>query len=262
MSVPTLHQEFIDRALSILRADERIEGVALAGSYATQTLDEQSDLDFVIVVDDPVLTLSEERFRLAKSLGNLLQAFTGEHVGEPRLIIALYGPPLLHVDLKFVTLDQLAHRVDDPVVLFDRNGRVAPMIFAHPGAYPRPNAQWMEDRFWVWIHYCAGKLRRGETMEAYTAIGFLLERVLVPLAMDKHGFQGNGVRRLEQSQIPEFEEIRDLCIAYDPRQTRDVLLKLADLYKRTRPDGIAPSPAQDYAIDYLREVDFDSGNQS
>jgi hypothetical protein len=31
----------------------------------------------------------------------LLVGFTGEHVGEPRVLICLYGPPVLHVDLKF-----------------------------------------------------------------------------------------------------------------------------------------------------------------
>ena len=34
--------------------------------------------------------------------------FTGEHVGESRVLICLYGPPLLHVDLKFVSLSDAA----------------------------------------------------------------------------------------------------------------------------------------------------------
>ena len=43
-----------------------------------------------------------ERRTIAESCGGLLAAFTGEHVGEPRLLICLYGPPLAHVNLKFV----------------------------------------------------------------------------------------------------------------------------------------------------------------
>jgi hypothetical protein len=35
-------------------------------------------------------------------------AFSGEHVGEPRALICLYGPPLLPVDLKFVSLSDAA----------------------------------------------------------------------------------------------------------------------------------------------------------
>ena len=48
-----------------------------------------------------------QRKVLAGTLGHLLHAFTGEHVGEPRLLICLYGPELLHVDLKFMDLAAL-----------------------------------------------------------------------------------------------------------------------------------------------------------
>ena len=44
-----------------------------------------------------------QRMAFAGTLGHLLHAFTGEHVGEPRLLICLFGPELLHVDLKFIT---------------------------------------------------------------------------------------------------------------------------------------------------------------
>lgn len=75
-------------------------------------MDEYSDIDLVIVVDPKYeWKVSEERLVLAKKLGNLLVGFTGEHVGEPRLIICLYGPPLLHVDLKFVALPDFGNRV-------------------------------------------------------------------------------------------------------------------------------------------------------
>ena len=46
----------------------------------------------------------QARVQLAESLHLLLAAFTGEHVGEPRLLICLYRSPLLHVDLKYVSL--------------------------------------------------------------------------------------------------------------------------------------------------------------
>jgi hypothetical protein len=53
-------------------------------------------------------------------MGNLLAAFTGEHVGEPRLLICLFADPLMHVDLKFISLGQLSSRVEDPVILWER----------------------------------------------------------------------------------------------------------------------------------------------
>ncbi len=66
-----------------------------------------------------------ERIKIAANLGTLLSAFTGEHVGEPRLLICLYGPELLHVDLKFVSINDIAHRVKDPVILWERGNCVS-----------------------------------------------------------------------------------------------------------------------------------------
>jgi len=68
----------------------------------------------------------------------LLAAFPGDHVGEPRLLICLYGPPLLHVDLKFMSTDEFLHRVEDPMVLWDRAGalRAALLALLHAGAQP------------------------------------------------------------------------------------------------------------------------------
>jgi hypothetical protein len=46
----------------------------------------------------------------ASRLGELLPSFTGEHVGEPRLLICLYNNPLLHAELKFVTPEEFKKR--------------------------------------------------------------------------------------------------------------------------------------------------------
>src|SRR5215813_12692708 len=110
-ALPEPHATFLAAALARLRADERIVGVAAAGSFARGRVDAHSDLDLVIAVEpDALAAVMNERESIARSLGPLLASFVGEHVGEPRLLICLYGPPLLHVDLKFVSLPDAAHR--------------------------------------------------------------------------------------------------------------------------------------------------------
>src|SRR6185295_12839336 len=101
-----------------------------------------------------------DRHAIAAALGSLLTAFTGEHVNEPRLLICLYGPPLIHVDLKFLSPSQLNPRVEDPIVLWDCEDEVRRALAAGAAAYPSPDLQWIEDRFWVWIHYGATKIAR------------------------------------------------------------------------------------------------------
>jgi predicted nucleotidyltransferase len=152
VTVPRPHAAFLARALPRLADDPRVLGVAAAGSYASGELDAFSDLDLVLGVEpDAVQPLASARRDLAASLGPLVAAFTGEHVGEPRVLICLYegdaGDPPLHVDLKFVSLDDLGPRVDEPVVLWARDERFARALFAGEARWPAPDPQWLEDRF-------------------------------------------------------------------------------------------------------------------
>lgn len=67
----------------------------------------------------------------AKRLGDFLSGFTGEHVGEPRVLICLYDNPLLHVDIKFLTLDEFHHRVETPILLLDRSKQLDRLFATH-----------------------------------------------------------------------------------------------------------------------------------
>lgn len=121
-TLPDLHRNFAEQLKLKFQSDSRIHSLLAGGSIIHGGFDKYSDLDFVVVVDplhyDKIMV---QRRVLAGTLGHLLHAFTGEHVGEPRLLICLYGPELLHVDLKFVTLEMLTQRVEEPAVLFTRD---------------------------------------------------------------------------------------------------------------------------------------------
>lgn len=124
-SMPNRHRAFLSSAIDQLQRDTRIVGIAAGGSFLSDSMDEFSDLDLVIAVEpNNYESIMADRHRLAGSLGLLLAAFTGEHVGESRLLVCLYdGSPILHVDLKFLPLPDLAQRVEDPFVLWEREGR-------------------------------------------------------------------------------------------------------------------------------------------
>src|SRR5262245_15902159 len=106
---PAMPEQLRDRLRAVLARVQRHDGLIgllAGGSFVTGGLDEFSDLDLVLVVDPPAWeAVLAERAAFAADCGPLLAAFTGEHVGEPRLLICLYGPPPVHVDLKFVLPD-------------------------------------------------------------------------------------------------------------------------------------------------------------
>ncbi|WP_204563863.1 nucleotidyltransferase domain-containing protein, partial [Citrobacter cronae] len=117
-TLPDLHRSFAEQLKLKFQSDSRIHSLLAGGSIVHGGFDKYSDLDFVVVVDPLYYNeIMAQRRALAGTLGHLLHAFTGEHVGEPRLLICLYGPELLHVDLKFITLDMLTQRVEEPAVL-------------------------------------------------------------------------------------------------------------------------------------------------
>jgi predicted nucleotidyltransferase len=234
-SVPAPHATFLRGALSRLREDVRLVGVAAGGSYLTGTMDEFSDLDLVVAVEPAAYReLMEDRHTIAASLGPLLAAFTGEHVGEPRVLICLYGPPLLHVDLKFVALPDVAQRVEDPAVLWERDGRLTSALGTAIASFPAPDLQWLEDRFWVWVHYGAGKIGRGELFEAHDVLAFLRARVLGPLALQTVKARPSGVRRLEQVAPSWAGEMQATVARYEPRSCAVALGAAAQMYRALR----------------------------
>ena len=78
--------------------------------------------------------------------------------------------------------------------------------------YPEPDLEWIEARFWIWVHYGAAKIARGEIFETLNFLGFLRYRVLGPLALASAGARPDGVRRIE-TRIPAAAERLAACVA-------------------------------------------------
>lgn len=256
-ALPELAQPLLKRLIALVEVDARFVAVTVGGSAVFGTMDRFSDLDLVVVCQDDGLAgaLAAAR-QMAEELGPLLAAFTGEHVGEPALLICLFGPPLLHVDLKFVAQRDFADRVEDGVVLWQRDGAADAAFAASSGAWPMPDLQWIEDRFWVWIHYGAAKLGRGELFECLDMLSFLRSTVLCPLLAIERGVRPQGARRVELF-APDFVPILAETIAgHDRDQCLHALEAAAGVYcelrERTAESSlIRRTDAQTHAMAYL-----------
>src|SRR5260221_10331900 len=260
-SVPAPHRDFLCRAVEVFSADSRIAGLAIGGSWLSDSMDEFSDLDLVVTVADVSFAeVMAERQKLAASLGTLLSAFTGEHVHEPRLLICLYDAPLLHVDLKFVALSDLAARVEDPEVLWEREGRMTRALQNGKAHYPAPDAQWIEDRFWVWLHYGAAKIARGELFEAMAMLSYLRVHGLGPLGLRQAGATPSGVRKIEQLAPVFAARLVDTVGGHDARDCARALAACAALYRTLRMqapghEGLVQRAATETAAsDYLATI--------
>jgi hypothetical protein len=252
-TAPEAHQRFVRRALAQISADPRFVGLAAAGSWAEGTMDDFSDLDLLLAIEPAhIEEVMKQRQQIAGSLGRVLASFTGEHVGEPRLIIALYSDPLLHVDLKFVSVEDAARRVDEPVVLWERDGRLSQVLKREKGVFPPPNAQWIEDRFWIWIHAGTSRAARGELFDAIEFLSFIRVNVLGPLGLWRAGRAPMGTRRVEVHAPALAAAMKDTLVAHDKKACLSAFERCAQIYLQLRSaDVIRRSAAEEAAMAYL-----------
>lgn len=230
-----IQKDFAYRACEILQQDTNVLGLAVAGSWIHDQLDEFSDLDLVLVTEEKVSGNLSLMLEYAHSLGILLNGFTGEHVGEPRLLVCLYDDPFLHVDIKFLTLDEVSTRVENPELSFDRNGSVKSLFDQSEAKFPYPDYQWMEDRFWIWVHYIMQKVERGEYMEALDGFSFLRMMIFGPLLHIRNGKLPRGVRKAEQEwSATDLELLKSTIASYEKTALIKTMERSIALYRNLR----------------------------
>lgn len=256
-SLPRAHEQLLHHIVSVLSDDPRLCGIAASGSFTSDEMDQYSDLDLVVVANNSdYQDVMQDRFAIIDSIGSRLAGFTGEHVGEPRLVICLFGPELVHVDFKFVALNDAAQRVDDVKILWQQGAQFSDMLESQEARYPQPDAQWIEDRFWVWVHYAATKIARGEYFETLEFISFLRQTVLSPLALKQAGLTPSGVRKIEQ-RLPDFaKQLQGTVAQPDAESLHQAMNKCVELYLALRQNesiDIAQQ-AQQKSIEYLSWV--------
>ncbi|MBN1500168.1 MAG: nucleotidyltransferase domain-containing protein [Spirochaetes bacterium] len=251
---------FLKHSSEILSKDERIRALCAGGSWITGETDSFSDLDLVIVTETDISGSKNEMIRIASSLGSLCSGFTGEHVGENRLLICLYENPVLHVDLKFVKIEDLYVRVENPVIIWERDNVVTEALNKTSAEWPFPDLQWIEDRFWVWIHYAATKLGRGEYFETIDFISFLRTNVLGPLYHIRYDSLPRGVRKLEFIlNSDDLNKLRNTVPSYSFDSIRASIFNIIDIYKELQNilftgNITRLSNAEKTGIEYLKSI--------
>lgn len=255
-----IQQDFAYRVTEIVQRDETVIGLAAGGSWISGEMDEYSDLDLILITKEKVTGNKEQMHQYAKSFGDLISGFTGEHVGEPRVLICLYDNPLLHVDIKFLTLPELYDRVENPVVLFERNNQLSEIINSTNAVWPQPDFQWIEDRFWTWVHYACLKIGRGELMEAFDFLSFLRMTVLSPLLQVKNKKQPRGLRRVETGlSLSDLENLKITIAQYNKDSVIKALDNAISIYKSLRrklyPESIKLQiRTEELSLQYLKKI--------
>lgn len=256
----SIQAAFAERVKQIVKEDPSVIGLAVGGSWITDEIDEYSDLDLILVTNYKIAGNKELMLDTARRFGDLVSGFTGEHVGEPRVLICLFDNPLLHVDIKFLLPDEFTERVEDPVILFEHEEKLSRIIQSTAAQWPQPDFQWIEDRFWTWVHYIALKIGRGELLEACDTLSFLRMNVLSPLLQVKNNRNARGLRKVEKElNSTDLDWLTSTIATYN----RDAIVKALDncihSYKNLRHSLfnekiVLQSRAEQLSIEYLKQV--------
>lgn len=87
-----------------------MSGLLARGSFVTGEMDAESDLDLAVLTEGSARSGAiQSMASRAELLGKLLACFSGEHVGQPELLICLHGPPAVRVDLPIASTAWAGH---------------------------------------------------------------------------------------------------------------------------------------------------------
>ena len=189
---------------------------------------------------------------------------------DDRVIVRTRGvadnhqPEIVGGDASLQQGDEFRDRVETPHILLDKNGELKAVLDKTTSNFPRPDLQWIEDRFWIWVHYALLKIGRGEYLEAFDFFGFLRMVVFGPLLHIKNGNLPRGVRKVESDLGQgDFLDLKGTIPKYDRESLLDALRNSVSLYRTLRTalfdkDIELRTDAETRVMEYFDEVERSS----
>lgn len=150
MISPYQREKVLDQSVQGLIGDVRVAGVLLIGSGVDGFIDELSDIDLLVVVNDvaDVTPVHDDWTRTVHQRFPVLHHARTPFTESHHLQIFILDE-LLEVDTSFIALESLEPRWDRGRILFDRTGVVAD----HLKHARRPESR-LEDYLWLFDQAC------------------------------------------------------------------------------------------------------------
>jgi hypothetical protein len=252
------HQALADRALEALGLDGRVVAVFVGGSLATGQVDEESDLDLTVIVDDSGLdSFWEGLGRWFHSVGRPVAVAPGP---MPHLLTGLMHDGL-RLDVAVVARTALASRPRRPMVaLHDPDDVLVGLEFASPRFEPTP--EWLSSHvsdFLRFLDQLNVVVVRGEWIAGVDNTWYLISRLLDLYAHSNRAPRTSPRRvnaRLTPAQQMAVESLPP--IQANEASVVGVHLAVARLY-RTEARALAdklgaewPTELEEAVLDHLR----------
>ncbi|HHS9382398.1 TPA: oxalate:formate antiporter, partial [Clostridioides difficile] len=156
-------------------------------------------------------------------------------------------------------LDGLLDRVEDSAILYEENNCITEIYSKKEAYFPTPDLQWIEDRFWIWVHYACTKIGRRELFETIDFLSFLRQSVLAPLIQLLLGKLPRGVRKIELDAPQYIEALEKTVANHEYKSCVNALQATINLYLELR-EELSQSPivrkveAERVALQYFQDL--------
>lgn len=215
---------------AMTRAD--VHGVLLVGSQGRGTADEYSDIDVVILCDDPGRLVEDET--LWRSLGPVLMTYS-DNYGEDadRRLVLQDGSD---IELIFEPTSWFESEHAARTLSFGYRvvyGSDAPFVAVAP-QHSRPDLEATVSRFWYRAWWAARKVQRGEIIMAARMINGTLHTLLLEVLAEASGSvtTGHVDPRCVDTWLDEATRARlTMCVAgYEVHSVREAIWSTATLF--------------------------------
>lgn len=255
LHLPDNHQEIVDRFLATCQADERIVAAFLGGSYATDKVDQYSDLDlFFITTDEAYEDFLSAKESFIRLLGKPLFL---EDFGIPYGYLTIFSNGT-EAEIFFYRESEYQDLYDGPyLVLLDKKGiltgEVIPVHAADPAKQIEILHQQM-DWFWHELSHFIKAMGRSQLWFAYGELE-LLRQCCVNLARLRYNFSDPymGEPYFKIEQVMPVEQLAPLEKTICPLEY-DAMLQASLVILRFY-QAVAPALAEEHGITY--QVDLE-----
>jgi len=231
-----IHRELLEKAVKVLKRDERVQGLYLSGNPET---DEYSDIDlFLMSTKEDRESLEKDRLGIANRVGNIMAECMAL---VPHTYVVIYEPG--------VKMDYSFHVIPEKIrpdkqymdIIYDPDGHLMDVVEKSKTSsfsFDKDELVNLVKHFHVVLSYTIGKLGRGElwesrdTVEYYRALLVQYEHILAER-------QRVGYRRLELKLEPEKLAMLERTIPLDTTREEcfkgmDAVLEYFDTFLRQR----------------------------
>lgn len=228
---PDVLRNMLSKCISLLEADDRVEGAYVVGSMADETEDGYSDIDlYVVVKEEHYAEVYGERFKLAERIGDVLSTF-GVEWPSCQMLGVIYRN-YVEIDICYTKLGQAEVFNDRYKIVLDKSGRVRKALIEKE--YPRDPRTELKSQTEFALYnllHAINMLHRGEHWSSIKQIETLRKRTvsLVELLLNKE--IGEEYRKLESVFPPKAERKlrRSLCL-YRKNDIRKSIVILTELF--------------------------------